>query len=84
MEHGKRRPSPTYTRGYRYMLRRLREARLDAGFTQVEVAAALGRHQSFVTKCELGERRIDPIELQQFAKLYRKRISYFLPPARGP
>ncbi len=84
MEHGKRRPSATHTRGYRYLLRRLREARLDAGFTQVEVAAALGRHQSFVTKCELGERRIDPIELQQFAKLYRKRISYFLPSAHGP
>ena len=62
------------------MLKRLREARLAAGMTQVEVAKALGRPQSFVTKCELGERRIDPIELQTFAALYRKRLSYFLPP----
>ena len=82
MEHGKRR-SATHTRGYRYMLKRLRTARLEADLTQVEVAKALGRPQSFVTKCELGERRIDPIELQQFAKLYRRRVSYFLPPGSG-
>ena len=62
------------------MLKRLREARLAAGMTQVEVAESLGRPQSFITKCELGERRIDPIELQTFAALYRKRLSYFLPP----
>ena len=78
MEHAKRR-SATHTPGYRYMLKRLRKARLEAGFTQVDVAAALRRPQSYVTKCELGERRIDPIELQQFAKLYRKTLSYFLP-----
>ena len=31
---------------------------------------------------ELGERRIDPIELQTFAALYRKRLGYFLPPVQ--
>ncbi len=83
MEHDKSRRSATHTRGYRYMLKRLRKARLDAGLTQVEVAEAFGRPQSYVTKCELGERRIDPLELQHFATLYRKRFSYFLPPAGG-
>lgn len=61
------------------MLRRLREARKKAGLTQVDVAKALGRPQSYVTKCELGERRIDPVELQRFARLYRRGLSYFLP-----
>ena len=79
MEHGKRRRSTTHTPGYRYMLKRLREARQAAGLTQVQVAKSLGRPQSYVTKCELGERRIDPIELQQFARVYRRRVSYFLP-----
>ena len=78
MERGKRR-SATQTPGYKYMLKRLRTARKEAGLTQVKVAKALRRPQSYVTKCELGERRIDPIELQQLAKLYRKRLSYFLP-----
>ena len=64
---------------YLEMLKRLRQARKDAGMTQVDVAAALDRYQSFVNKIETGERRIDPIELQEFAQLYGKRISWFLP-----
>ena len=83
MEHGRRRRSAVHGAGYQYLLKRLREARLKAGLTQVQVAKALGRHQSYVTKCELGERRIDPIDLQRFAALYRKPISYFLPSKRG-
>lgn len=45
---------------------RLREAliyaRKESGFTQKEVADRLGRPQSFVSKYELGERRIDVVE----------------------
>ena len=78
MESKKRR-SKIHTRDYQFMLRRLREARIRAGLTQVQVAQALGRPQSFVTKSELGERRIDPIELQHFADLYGRRVTYFLP-----
>jgi transcriptional regulator with XRE-family HTH domain len=48
--------------------------------TQVEVAKALGRTQAFVSKCELGERRIDPIDLQDFAELYNKPLTFFIPP----
>jgi len=81
MEHGKSRRSPVHTPAYQYLLRRLRKARLTAGLTQVEVASALKRPQSFVTKSELGERRIDPIDLQRFAKLYDRPLSYFLPRA---
>ena len=79
MEHGKRRRSAVHGTEYQHLLKRLREARLRAGLTQVQVARALGRYQSYVTKCELGERRIDPIDLQQFAQLYRRPLSYFLP-----
>lgn len=58
---------------------RLFQARKDACLTQVEVARALGKPQSFVAKSELGERRVDALELAQFAKLYEKPIEYFLP-----
>jgi transcriptional regulator with XRE-family HTH domain len=61
----------------RDFLRRLREARKEAGLTQVEVARRLGRSQSFVTKSETGERRLDVVELRSFARIYRKRVSYF-------
>ncbi len=81
MEHAKRRRrSAVHTAEYQFLLKRLRQARRQAGLTQVQVARALGRPQSFVTKCELGERRIDPVDLQRFAKLYRKPMSFFLPP----
>ena len=38
------------------------EARERAGLTQSEVAAKLHRAQSFVSKYELGERRLDVID----------------------
>jgi transcriptional regulator with XRE-family HTH domain len=47
--------------------------------TQSQVAAAVGRHQSFVSKCESGERRIDPVELELLAGLYGKPLHFFLP-----
>jgi len=79
MEHGSRRRSATHTPAYRYLLKRLREARESAGLTQTQVAKALGRPQSYVTKCELGERRLDPLDLQQFARLYKRPLQFFLP-----
>jgi transcriptional regulator with XRE-family HTH domain len=63
---------------YRRFLKRLGQARREAGLTQVEVARALRRPQSFVSKCESGERRLDVIELSDFAKLYRKSVTFFL------
>jgi transcriptional regulator with XRE-family HTH domain len=46
----------------------LRSIRDDAGLRQVDVAAALGEPQSFVSKYESGERRLDLIELKQVAE----------------
>lgn len=52
----------------------------SGGMTQVHVAAALGNHESrCVSKCDLGERRIDPIDLADFARLYKRSLSYFVP-----
>lgn len=65
---------------YQYFLQRLKQARIDAGFTQVHVASSLNLTQSVVSKCESGERRVDVTELQRFAQLYQKDISFFLFP----
>jgi transcriptional regulator with XRE-family HTH domain len=72
-----RRPSAVYDEAYQALIRRVREAREEAGLTQGEVAERLGRPLSFVSKCELGERRIDPIDLKRFAELFRKPLEYF-------
>jgi transcriptional regulator with XRE-family HTH domain len=53
------------------------EARKQAGLTQVDVAKRLGKAHSFISKCELGERRVDFVELQQLARIYNKDLSFF-------
>lgn len=78
----RRRPSAVYDPEYQYVIRRVREARENAGMTQGEVADALGRPLSFVSKCELGERRIDPVDLKKFAELFDKPLEYFYPARR--
>jgi len=70
--------APTRRPEYRRFLERLRAARVEAGLTQVQVAARLRKPQSYVSKCESGERRVDVVELADFAKLYRKALVYFL------
>jgi transcriptional regulator with XRE-family HTH domain len=72
----------THSPRYRKFLTLLKRARVEAGLTQTQVAVALGRPQSFIAKCEAGERRIDVIELEQFARIYRRPIQYFLPKER--
>ena len=67
-----------YPARYKEFLRRLRQSRLEAGLTQTKVADALGKPQSFVSKCETGERRVDVIELQVLANLYGVPLSYFV------
>lgn len=57
-----------YSQSYRLLLDRIVKARNDAGITQAELADKLGRPQSFVSKIENGERRIDVIEFLQVAK----------------
>ncbi len=46
----------------------LKTARLEAGLTQAELAQRLGVNQSFVSKYESGERRLDLIELRNICK----------------
>jgi transcriptional regulator with XRE-family HTH domain len=66
-----------YQRAYKSFLARLVQARKQAGLTQVEVAKRLGKAHSFISKCELGERRVDFVELKQLAKIYGKDLSFF-------
>lgn len=57
-----------YTEEYQRLCALLRELRVDAALTQVEVAEKLAVPQSFVSKYESGERRLDVIELRHVAE----------------
>ena len=56
---------------------RLREAREEAGLTQVQVAKRLGRSQTWLSKCELGERRVDFVELEDLVAAYGVPFEFF-------
>ena len=62
---------------YKLLGQRLRAAREFAGLSQIEAAAQLGVPQSFISKCESGERRVDIIELKVLAQLYGKDLYFF-------
>lgn len=61
---GKSMKKSIHTPEYEAFTRLLRKVREAAGLTQVELAAALGQSQSFVCKTEMGERRLDIIQLR--------------------
>jgi len=67
-----------YSEGHKYLVARLREARERANLTQKQVAELLGVTQSFISKVESGQYRIDVIQLLEFARLYKKKISFFI------
>ncbi|WP_036578829.1 helix-turn-helix domain-containing protein [Brucella anthropi] len=47
---------------YRRLIELLIAARKDAGITQVELGKRIGQRQTFVSKFEQGERRLDIAE----------------------
>ena len=56
-----------FTEDYESFRLLLVEARNSAGFTQIDLARKLARPQSFVSKYERGERRLDVIEFLEVA-----------------
>lgn len=66
-----------HTRRYRAFLAKLRRAREETGMTQMQVAKLVGRPQTWVSKCELGERRVDVVELEDLAAAYGKPLEWF-------
>lgn len=67
-----------YSPEYEHFLVQLRAARVRAGLKQTDAAIRLGRPQSFVSKCESGERRVDVVELGQFCKAYKVTLVRFV------
>jgi len=66
--------SPRYGR-FRALLRQIRE---EAGFNQTALAQKLGKPQTFVSKSELGERRIDFLETLDFCAACGVTASQFI------
>ncbi len=67
-----------YSNEYKRIISKLKDARIKAGLTQLDVAKRLKKHQSYISKIESRERRLDIVELKLLAGLYKKDINYFL------
>ena len=67
-----------YTKNHRDMVKRLTKARKKARLKQKDVAKKLGRTQSYISKIEAGQRRIDIIQLKEFAAIYKKNLNFFI------
>ncbi|MBY8964298.1 helix-turn-helix transcriptional regulator [Algiphilus sp. NNCM1] len=55
----------------------MKQLRIDAGLDQVDLAARIGSHQSFVSRYERGERRLDLIEVQAICTACGTNLSSF-------
>ena len=71
-------PSNIYSDDYKKVTKKLREARIESSLTQEKVARKLNKPQSYISKFEAGERRLDVAELKKFAEIYEKSINYFI------
>ncbi|GAV21435.1 helix-turn-helix protein [Mariprofundus micogutta] len=60
------------------LIEALKTMRINCGLTQVELAAQLNRPQSYISKYEKGERRLDLIELSEICKVCGTPLSDFV------
>ncbi|OIO49057.1 MAG: hypothetical protein AUJ39_01685 [Parcubacteria group bacterium CG1_02_42_13] len=71
-------PKTIYSKDHKYTVEQLKKARIAAKLDQQKTARLLKKTQSYVSKLESGQRRIDVMALREFARIYKKPISYFL------
>ncbi len=57
-----------HSRKYKIAISLLKEARIVAGITQIQLAVKLDETQTFISKYERGERRLDIIEVRSICE----------------
>jgi len=69
---------PSRANSVRALAALLRQMREDAGLRQVDLADVLGEPQSFVSRYESGERRLDLLELRDVCNALKLPIEEFI------
>jgi transcriptional regulator with XRE-family HTH domain len=66
-----------FSRKHDYFRALMLDARKKANLTQSQLAARLGRPQSWVSKYESGERRLDVLEFHEVARVLKIDLPSF-------
>lgn len=69
---------PLHTPKYIQFLEQLRQLRLQHGVSQVELSRRLDKPQQYVSRCEVGERRLDAVELIEWCEALGADVNVFL------
>lgn len=69
---------PLHTPKYTQFLEQLRQLRLQHGVSQVELSRRLEKPQQYVSRCEVGERRLDAVELIEWCEALGADVNVFL------
>lgn len=64
-----------YSMESRKFAARLRAARIKAGLSQKDAAESLCCSQSYISKVESGQSRLDIVQLKEFARLYKVALT---------
>lgn len=67
-----------YSEDYKYLAGQLKKSRKEAKLTQNQVAGYFGYSQSYISKVEMGQLRLDILQLKKFANLYKKDLNFFI------
>lgn len=67
-----------FTKSHKYLVKQLIAARKRARLKQQDVAKKLGRTQSYISKIESGQRRVDIVQLKELAAIYKRKFDFFI------
>lgn len=72
------RVTKTGTEKHKILLELLKKTRVDAGLRQIDLAEKLQVPQSMISKYEVGERRLDLLELQEICAALGVSLAEFV------
>lgn len=71
-------PKSIHQEDYMFFLQHLRSTREQSGLTQEQIAEEMGVTQTFISKCERGERRMDLLEVREYCRAMRAPFEKFV------